>query len=330
MWKRSPLLKNWFQSIRFLLIVFACMSLNLESVVCFVLLMLSSGHFITVFLPFRARTQTGTNPGSSEEAAQPLLAFISVWVRLHNPPLTGAWAFLPQLLTLRAVFVSVLWHFSRANYTQRLMRGVCPDTPAEMQINSRADEEASEMKYQNNLNWHVPYMPVLLPPPSPFLPPSSARRASCQAAALWKDALREETSNQKKRSSERRTRAAGDVAQERRRVQRHTCGVRRCFGVSERHQRAAIGPQTGWQQRCSPHSHLCCASFAFRSHTDPRDSFLTLSTHRFSPRVWLFVATLPPSKQNVLARGGKKKKKSHSRLWCNIYFLFIYFYFFFF
>lgn len=266
--------------------------------------MLSPGHFISLFLPFRARTQTGTNPGSSEEAAQPLLAFISVWVRLHNPPLIGVWAFLPQLLTLRAVFVSVLWHFSRANYTQRLVRGVCTETPAEMQINSRADEEASEMKYQNNLSWHVPYMPVLLP--LSLSPPSSAIRASC----LVRPRLSEKMLSERRRAIKKI--AAPSAERGRPGTSRRRGGAFKgtpaVFGVSERHQRAAIGPQTGWQERCSPHSHLCCASLAFRSHTDPWDSFLTLSTHRFSPRVWLFVATLPPSKQNVLARGGKKKK----------------------
>lgn len=99
-----------------------------------------SGQFITPFLPFKAKTQTVMKAGSLEKAAQPLLAFISVWVRLHNPPLTGVWAFLPQLLTTQTVFVSVLWHFLHTN-THRDSCQKFAHTPAEMQINSWIDKK---------------------------------------------------------------------------------------------------------------------------------------------------------------------------------------------
>lgn len=137
--KSSPLLKNRFQSISCLeQIPPHCVSLHVPCNLLF-FKMLSTGQFITLFLHFKDKTQTVTNPGSWEKAAQPFVAFISVWVRLHNPPLIGVWAFLPQLLTRQAAFVSALWHLHTNTH-----RDACQEfahTPAEMQINSWIDKK---------------------------------------------------------------------------------------------------------------------------------------------------------------------------------------------
>lgn len=181
------------------------------------------------------------------------------------------------------------------------------------------------MKCENNLSWHVPFMLVLLLP----LPPSSARRASC----LVRPRFSERMLSERRRAIKKQLWAVNAASLSAAGGQgRHTgegaCSkthlqYRRCLGVraapKSSHQvinrlaevllavqspllRRLIIPLTQWSLRRFPH----------------------LENALVLPPVWLFMAALPPSKQNVLAQGGKKK--SHYRLWCNIY-LFVFYFF---
>lgn len=87
-----------------------------------------------------SRSLLETQRAQSRRTVEPFLTFISVWVCLHNPPLIGVWAFLLQLLTHQAVFVSVLWHFLHTN-THRDTYQEFAHTPAEMQISSWIDKK---------------------------------------------------------------------------------------------------------------------------------------------------------------------------------------------
>lgn len=137
-----------------------------------------------------------------------------------------------------------------------------------------------------------------------LLPPSSAIRASClvRPQRSEKDAFREETSDQKQlwAKTSFSGRRSGDVTLERRRSSKTRLSMLiRCQSTTKEQ-------PTGWGDCCSPCSHVQWIGFSFSSRDGPWDIFLTLSMHRFSLRVWVFVATLPTSKQNVLARGEKK------------------------
>lgn len=140
--------------------------------------------------------------------------------------------------------------------------------------------------------------PVHASPPSPSQLCNKSI-LSCQAAALRKDALREETSHQKAALSGECCKSFSS----RRSETSHRRG-----GVFK--DTPTVSPLLRCQSKSS-HQVLLTAVTLLRWLIIPLTQwswryFLTLSTHRFSLRVWMFVATLPPSKQNVLAQGGKK------------------------
>lgn len=77
-----------------------------------------------------------TQRAESRRMVEPFLTFISLRICLHNPLLIGVCAFLLQLLTHQAVFVSVLWHLTNRDTCQEFAH-----TPAEMQISSWIDKK---------------------------------------------------------------------------------------------------------------------------------------------------------------------------------------------
>lgn len=122
---------------------------------------------------------------------------------------------------------------------------------------------------------------------------------SCQATALWKRCFQRGDERSKAKTSFSGGRS-GDVTQERRRSSKTRLSMLiRCQSTTKEQ-------PTAWRDCCSPCSHVQWIDLSFSSHGSPWDIFLTLSMHRFSLRVWVFVATLRTSKQNVLARGEKK------------------------
>lgn len=139
-------------------------------------------------------------------------------------------------------------------------------------------------------------------------PPSQRRNKSilsCQATALWKDPFRDGRSkaapSEDGAPNAASLLAAGDQG---RHAGEETCSKTH-LSTLIRCQSTTKAQPTGWRSCCSPCSRVHWIGLSFSSRKSPWDIFLTLSIHRFFLRGWVFVATLPPSKQNVLARGEK-------------------------
>lgn len=139
---------------------------------------------------------------------------------------------------------------------------------------------------------------------------------SCQATALWKDVLREKTGNQKSSCK--------------------CFDVRRSGTSHRRGDTPIVSPllrcQSSRQVRNGLAEVLLTAVTSLLRLIIPLTQwslrhFFTLSMHWFSLRVWLFAATLPPSKQNVLARGEKKNltQDFDATFIIIIFFIFIFF-----
>lgn len=128
---------------------------------------------------------------------------------------------------------------------------------------------------------------------------------SCQAMALWKGAFRDGRSKAAPSAdgapNAASLLAAGDQgrhAGEETHSKTHLSTLIRC-------QSATKAQPTGWRSCCSVCSRVRWIGLSLSSRDSPWDIFLTLSGHRFFLRGWEFVATLNPSKQNVLAWGEK-------------------------